>query len=558
MSDSRATPEINYEHIQQLEPHYKFTKLTPREGSGNVTITTAGGQESHFDIPQRAYNLSKSILSFAVAPPAIAANYNYMQMDALTMVRQIQLYSRQGTYLCDVNHVGNVTKIMWKPETSVEKFMALENHDNGTGAGSMLQKCNTDIGEFSSFTSAEVIAAGRAAGVNTVGGAVATGILTFAAGGGAATFNCQTELRVGDNIVFTGGTQIQRNLIITSITSATTCVVAGLSADLAATALTTATFSVYRKAGGLTNTNARRHDDALLITGAGAASSVSVPVVEAKYFSVGGLNSATPAISVKFDMGLLYNTIFSLDKTLLFDEILTLRIVWAPSTKIYYYGDDQLSPGGGTLAAAAGDVTLSGLQLYLAVEQRQDIINGLRQKIQSSGLSVLIPYVHVYKTTLSGGSQNVTLRFDRGHGMRLVKLYHSLFSNTESKNTAYDHDNRAGAKVTSYYTTLDSQRIQDFNVAPASFEDYLIHQDKLKGSAILNSDVYQYNWFHCDDWSGTKPLYVKEQNKVAGLDLSVERRWEFVGTVVNAFYQHHSVAVVQKMLKITRDSIELM
>lgn len=486
MSEIKVDSQTDYSKKATLKPHYRMTKITPREGSGNVSITTAGGQESHFDIPQRAINLSKSVLSFTTAPAASGGGvYNYCFMDCLAPIRQIQLQTRNGVMLCDVNNVNVVTKMIWKPETKLEDFMALECHGGGVGAGSYLQRCNANNQLYFSQVAAEY----KAAFVDDAGDTP-----TLAARLTAAIKRPSAE--------------------------------------------------------------ARRWDDAAIAAGTGNVSAVNVGFIESKYMTVGTANAANPVVSVKINLGMLYNTIFELDKTLLFDEIITMKIIWAPSTRIYTEGTDPLSPSAAA-AAATDTVTVSSLSLFVATEQRQEIIQGLMSKIKSGGLEVLIPYTHVYKQNLASASQNITLRFDRGHGRRLQRVYHALFHNVESSVTAYNNDNRADAKCVSFYTTLDSQRQQDFNVTNASFEDYMLLKQKLKGSAVLNSDVYKYNWVWVDDYTGDQPLWEKDLNTVAGLDLSIERRWEFIGTTVAANHNHYTVAVVQKMLKISDMGVEL-
>ena len=45
----------------------------------------------------------------------------------------------------------------------------------------------------------------------------------------------------------------------------------------------------------------------------------------------------------------------------------------------------QAVPAAGALTANAGNVTISNLSLYLAVEQNQEIVNSLRTQISSPG-----------------------------------------------------------------------------------------------------------------------------------------------------------------------------
>lgn len=498
--------QLDFSKTDYISASYRLNKLTPRDGSIDITVSTAGGQESNFDLISRPFNLARSILSFTYAPTAKAANYNKCFMDCLAPIRQIQLLTRGGVYLCDINEVGNITKMIWKPETSMADFLALENHDNGSGAGSMLQKCNA------STTFQPVSDAKRLAALETA--------LTASALAGTSQANIQDGIDVAK-------AQVQ----------------AALQAWM-----------------GQPATNARRHDDALIAAETGASKFVNVAYNEAKYFSGGAVNTAEPSINVKINLGMLYNTIFALDKTIMFPEILTLRIVWQQTPKIFYYNNDALSTGGGTVAAADTDVKISNLNLFLAVETNPDVIQSIQQKIMSpEGMSFNIDYSYLYKNTVGtpSSSQNVIIRFDRGHGRRIKKIYHSVFNTEESKNTAYDNSNLLGSKVQTFYTTMDGARLQEFNVdcQTGKLEDYMYLKPKLEGGVLMNSNVYQYNWVWCDSFDNTRPLWSKDQNEISGLSLDTERRWEFIATTATIAANHYTFVVTQQEVNVKNGTI---
>ena len=125
-----------------------------------------------------------------------------------------------------------------------------------------------------------------------------------------------------------------------------------------------------------------------------------------------------------------------------FGEIIILRLVWSPSTKIAY---SNVSAANNNLndapTAMAASVSITNLALYLATEKNQEIVNQLRSQIASSGFTLLIPYVYTYKNSFATGqSQNVSLRFNRGHGMQLIKIYHAIFNGTEQSNPVSTFD----------------------------------------------------------------------------------------------------------------------
>ena len=93
----------------------------------------------------------------------------------------------------------------------------------------------------------------------------------------------------------------------------------------------------------------------------------------------------------------LHNTIFSLDKDLLFNEVILLRIIWGPYTLVGFGSTLPYPPALGGTYAAAGvgteknitaaaftSATISNLTYYLAIEQDINIVNSLRAKTAST------------------------------------------------------------------------------------------------------------------------------------------------------------------------------
>ncbi len=262
-------------------------------------------------------------------------------------------------------------------------------------------------------------------------------------------------------------------------------------------------------------------------------------------------DTARPVLNICLPLSHIKNTILACDKDLFFGEIMILRIEWSAVNRIGFRSDDGTNPTANTVPAV-GDYNVSNLALYLAVEKNQQIANSLMAKTQS-GFSMLVPYVHGYKTNLGAGTASISLRFNRGHGKNLLKIYHSFFNNNETENTAYDNDNIAGLKVNSYYTMLNNSRLQEFNIqiATNTYDDYLIVKDKIQGSVIQNANIYRYNWFHIDNWSD---IDLKDSqgafNKDAGIGLNLEQKWDIYADAL-AQLNHYSFAVCQKVLTIT-------
>ena len=95
-------------------------------------------------------------------------------------------------------------------------------------------------------------------------------------------------------------------------------------------------------------------------------------------------------------------------------------------------------------------------------------------------------------------------------------------------------------KVLSYYTQLNGQRIQNITIdctATGPFLEYMSHRRQICESMLSNLNVFQYNWFHCDDWCDFGPKYDQENmgELMAGIPLTVAPlTWSFVGVSLRA------------------------
>lgn len=496
--ESKVATQVDYKKSSLVHPEYKYSKIYQQTGSQDVTVTTAGNAESVFELPAQVINFAKSVLSCVITPDAGAA-YTYAHMDCVAPIRQIQLYTRNGVYMVDVNRANEYTKVVWKPETKLSEFLDMPNHDAGDGWGNYLQKCNVD---------------------NKVG---------F---GAASTDRTLALITAGATSAVTAATEVA---IDTAINVAKAQIQSKLNTYIAQPA-----------------TASRRYNDSLVVAGTGTSSPVNVPYTEAKYFAVGGTGTATPVINVKLPLGILYDTILALDKDFYFGEVLYLRVVWEASTKVFFAGVDAKAPAA-TPTAFLGSYAISALQLFLCLEQNQEIKNSLMEQVLSNGMDVLVPYVHTAMNVITGSTPFVSNKYNRGHGQRLLKVYQAIFANSESANTAFANST-TGNTLTSYYTTRNNQREQEYDITIANDEDWMIHKDMLKDSAILNANVYHYNWFHLHDYCGG----TKANDMIkSGLPLDIEQKIDFNPTVVTGPFRYVTFAISQRVLSISRNGIQI-
>lgn len=510
---------INYQKIDKtLSPYYKFSKLSPTEGTGDLVLSAAGGEARHFEIPSTVYNLSKSVLSYRIACPSSGgALVNYRFMDCLSEIRELELYTREGQYLTRVNEVGRYTKIVWKPETQLEKFLTFPLHSHNEGWGKYLQKCNV-----SNQLSVDVTKRDVAVTASTLVGDTAV--------------DKQAEIKAQ---------------IDASVNAVRTKLIAWLlNPGVAAQRCLSNTVV-------LTGVNTGDASD-------NKSGYVNLPYTEPRYFDVGTAANASPDIDVKIDLGMIYNTILAMDKDLYLGRPIVLRLVFNSASQIYFTSTHATAtgPGADALVAGAGAVTISDMNLFLAIEKNETIVRGLVGQVQK-GMKILMPYVHYSKRLIpQSTTQNISLRFDSTHGQKLQKIYHSLFHATESVNTCYDNSNMGGTntvKLITYHTEIQGERLQEFEVNIANQEDYMMIKDKLQGSVIQNADIFYYNHFVLDDFTECRSVSEQtgmEFNCLQGLDISDrEIKWDIACTTSSNAFNHYSFAICQRTLDISPSGV---
>lgn len=322
--------------------------------------------------------------------------------------------------------------------------------------------------------------------------------------------------------------------------------------------------------------------------GAAQAQPSAQNFTEPAYFNVSAL-AAPATYNVLFPLRLIKNSIFSINKNLYFGQLMYMKLFFGPISKVAYMSTSNAAPSLGTPTAYTGAATIANLQLLLAVESNQNVRQSIIDKVERSGLNMIIPYVQAYKNSNSGSTQNISIQFDVGNGRSLQKVIHSVFNNIESLDTAYDCANNAAnlapsatapgysitnpnfQKAQTFYTQLNGRRLQLINLdstsATGAFTDYLQNKRLLRGSVMENLNVYQYNWFHCDDFSEYGAHYDQNNDNelISGIPMgAMPLTWSFVGLVMaqngsgagppaydNVTFQHYTYAVFSKKLSIT-------
>ena len=85
--------------------------------------------------------------------------------------------------------------------------------------------------------------------------------------------------------------------------------------------------------------------------------------------------------------------------------------------------------------------------------------------------------------------------------------------------------------------------------------DYMSHRRQLAKSVLSNANIYQYNWFHCDDFCDFPVDFTNNSNSelIAGIPMNnTQLTWTFVGyAMVNMVLMHYTWCVFSKKLTIS-------
>ena len=121
-------------------------------------------------------------------------------------------------------------------------------------------------------------------------------------------------------------------------------------------------------------------------------------------------------------------------------------------------------------------------------------------------------------------------------GSNLLRCYFSLFSGGSTANLILDNSNitptgTAIGKCSTYYSAINSLRLQEFSPNVAISEDWILNQSLLNNSSVLSINQYRYQWVHIDSWcNGNNSVNTTDDTVVAGLDLTDEKTYTINAT----------------------------
>ena len=111
-SEIKRNPATDYSRKTYVGPSYRVSKIVPISSGQNTTISQASTANVQFEIPNAVVNLAKSKLYFDITIPVTATNTNFIYADPLSLIDRIQLSTRSGCSLVDIQGVNNFSSIV--------------------------------------------------------------------------------------------------------------------------------------------------------------------------------------------------------------------------------------------------------------------------------------------------------------------------------------------------------------------------------------------------------------------------------------------------------------
>lgn len=492
----QISKELDYKKAISSHPTYSYNRVLPLSGSQRTLLNAAGGNETLFEIPTMVFNFAKSRFDFDMTVVAnnVANNFTWIYKDVISPIRQIQVYTRAGLYLCDINYFNTYTKVTMKPLTKLADYL---NHDVGT----YFQNGGVYLKGITTFLHAPLTGENHAAAPAT---------------GAGPTINSSTTTQRYDG---------------------------------------TNSYTDYREPVYLDNTVSGNDGQVQATANDGWTYKCSIPFERIK------------------------QCLLSLDKDLYFGgEVLILRIVWESTNRIAWVAPNA---NGATnpLSIAGTPLTnssiIDNMTVYLAIEKNPAISTTIMNMVSTSGLSLLTDYIYPYKFNLGPANlQSLSLRLNRGHGRKLKRIITAIFENQETLAYAYECSNLTqtgiadvaavntvtktlGSKVLNFYSLLNNNRLQEFNLDCTVGDDYKYLKPYLDGGVLQNWNIYANNWFWMDDFTDFNSPIYDDPNLDVGLPLDVEQKWDIYYTTTNNQFNHYAFVITQKMLTINSDGIKI-
>lgn len=305
--------------------------------------------------------------------------------------------------------------------------------------------------------------------------------------------------------------------------------------------------------------------------------------IEPIYYLKNSASNKLVPIRNKLSLSLFKNTICAMNKNRYFGGDIEIKITWNKATNILFIA--KTTPVD-TAIDTPFNITISGLELNLAVENNPLIVNDMKTMFSNGGFNDFIPYLYVEKRVKdSAASHNITMDISRSWGQYLQKIIWFPANSFEAASTRYYHglgpqfkDTVGGtdddSDITNFLPAINSNpiyssaiRYRDGGSAADPVllnEAYILQRDRLKGSSITSADDYNYNFTWYQDWTEPSPKWMKPLEPlepdvyIDGYRITDPIRYSIdVNFSVAGKRTHYLYAVMLRQLSVRPDGIAL-
>ncbi len=147
MVNEQVSNSIDYSATKSNHGDYAYSMVFPLS-SPSVTLINSTVQ-TQFEIPNRVYNLNRSLLTFRLQvnePTGGTGYWNHLNCDAMSFLDNMSIVSREGVMIAGINNVNDYTGAVGSYLTKMDEFL---EKDAAIGSSTSMALAKTlDKGSF--------------------------------------------------------------------------------------------------------------------------------------------------------------------------------------------------------------------------------------------------------------------------------------------------------------------------------------------------------------------------------------------------------------------------
>lgn len=149
---SDLSNELNYNAIPSQHSSIRMSRVQPLTNIPSSTglVLSTSAQEVVFELPNKVYNLSKSVLNFKLEHPGVdTATYQNLFSLGQTLIDRVSLYTREGVYLCDMPFFNKFSRATVSALTKQDDMVGYD-HSRGSTTAVLADTADSGFNVFKS------------------------------------------------------------------------------------------------------------------------------------------------------------------------------------------------------------------------------------------------------------------------------------------------------------------------------------------------------------------------------------------------------------------------